>query len=131
MIISSLYFLFVNLIKNNYMKEMRFAYEYSEKMEHDKWQLEIPYIRFRPEWDVQICPPFSGAMVRFRVKYKKAEVSIYLDCYDALGCVGVPYWEVYPIDNDVDRIEMRNIDMLLKSIARSIKQQNKPPLPEI
>jgi hypothetical protein len=68
------------------MKSSMLPYEYSKEMEHEKWREQIPFINFPSDWTIQICPPFSGAVVRFRVKKDKAHVSIYLDCYDNLGC---------------------------------------------
>lgn len=97
---------------------------YSQIMEHSKWRKEIPYIQFPADWQVQICPPFAGAVVRFRIKKDKADVSIYLDCYDNLGCYEAPYWEVYPHEEDVYRCDMLDTESLLKAITRSIEQQN-------
>lgn len=105
------------------MKDYKIAFEYSEKMEHMKWVKEIPYINFKKEWAVQVSPPFSGAVVRFRVKYNNAEVSVYLDCYDRLGYYGSPYWEVYPHNDDVFRCDMLDTESLLKAIEESILEQ--------
>lgn len=74
--------------------------------------------------EVQISPPFSGAVVRFRVKKDKAEVSIYLDCYDRLGFYGEPYWEVHPHEGDVYRCDMADTESLLNAIKHSISEQN-------
>ena len=98
--------------------------KYSQIMEHSKWKKEIPYIQFPTDWKVQISPPFAGAVVRFRVKKDNAEVSIYLDCYDRLGCYGEPYWEVYPHQGDVYRCDMVDTESLLKAILESILEQN-------
>ena len=98
--------------------------EYSQIMEHSKWLKEIPYIQFPDDWQVQISPPFAGAVVRFRVIKDKAEVSIYLDCYDKLGCYGEPYWEVYPHEGDVYRCDMDDTKSLLNAIKHSILEQN-------
>ncbi len=97
---------------------------YEALMQHDKWLKEIPKISFPSEWQVQISPPFAGAVVRFRVFCGKAEVSIYLDCYDRIGHYGQPYWEVYPYDEDIFRCEMNDTESLLKAIATSIREQN-------
>jgi hypothetical protein len=94
-------------------------------LEHSKWQKEIPYIQFPADWQVQISPPFAGAVVRFRVKKDKAEVSIYLDCYDRLGCYGSPYWEVYPYKGDVGRCGIDEIDTLLSLISTSLEELEK------
>jgi len=44
------------------------------------------------------------------------EKSIYLDSHDRLGCVGEPYWEVYPCDGDTGRCLKAEIAELLKLI---------------
>ena len=89
--------------------------------EYDKWHKKIPYIKFPASWAVQICPPFLGAMVRFRVRdIHGREVSVFLDCYEVLGRFGgEPYWEVYPVcDGDIARFAMRDTDALIAEIAK-------------
>lgn len=99
-------------------------------MEYDRWCGEIPYINFPSDWEIKIIPPFYGAVVRFKVKKGDTDVSIYLDCYDHLGCVGKPYWEIYPVNGDVSRCAIQEVDYLLEAIALSIAQQNDPSLLE-
>ena len=106
------------------MKNYRLVYEYEEQMEHRKWMKEIPYIQFPADWKVQITPPFSGAVVRFRVRKDDIEVSIYLDCYDRLGCYGEPYWEVYPHKGDVFRCDMSDTESLLNAITHSLSERS-------
>ena len=67
------------------------CYNYSEVMEHDKWRSRIPEIPMREGWYVKVLPPTMGALCRIRIN----GYSIYLDCYDILGFVGKPYWEIY------------------------------------
>lgn len=99
------------------------VYEVERIMEYNKWCGEIPYIKFPTDWEVQIIPPFAGAVARFKIRKGDASVSIYLDCYDRLGCYGQPYWEVYPHHDDVFRCDMADTDSLLKAITESIEQQ--------
>lgn len=99
------------------------VYEVERIMEYAKWCGEIPHIKFPTDWEVQIIPPFAGAVARFKIRKGDANVSIYLDCYDRLGCYGQPYWEVYPHHDDVFRCDMADTDSLLKAIAESIEQQ--------
>jgi hypothetical protein len=106
------------------MKNYELILKYEEIMEHMKWAQEIPYISFPSDWEVKITPPRVGAVVRFRVKKGDAEVSIYLDCYDNLGCVGYPYWEVYPYEEDVFRCDMLDTESLLRAIGESISGQS-------
>lgn len=98
------------------------------KMEQErKWRERsqmVPGLSFDPSWSVRIIPPFAGADARFVVKSGKAEVSIYLDFDDRLGCVGQPYWEIYPMDGDCARYMIGETTELLDGIAESIRQQN-------
>ena len=106
------------------MKNYELISKYDQMMGHMKWAQEIPYISFPSDWEVQIIPPFLGALIRFRVKKGKAEVSIYLDCYNNLGSCGSPYWEVYPYEEDVFRCDMLDTESLLRAIGESISGQS-------
>ena len=91
-----------------------------------KWHGELPYIQFPSDWLVKAIPPFGGAVVRYNIKHKykpDSFVSVYLDCYDELGIVGEPYWEVYPIDDTCERCSMLEIDKLLELISTSLEEQ--------
>ena len=93
--------------------------EYSEEWE--KWRYEIPYIKFDKEWEIKVIPPFAGAIVRFIVRSGDSSISVYLDCYDKLGCFGEPYWEMYPHKNgDVYRVRMNNVEELVNQIRESL-----------
>lgn len=100
------------------------AYKYSDVMEHKKWLKEIPYIRFPSDWYIKVSPPFGGALVRFLIRKGDAEVSVYLDCYDMLGYVEEPYWEVYPYESGVYRCRMNDTESLIESIKQSIIEQH-------
>jgi len=88
--------------------------------EWDKWSKEIPFINFDKEWSIKIIPPFAGAIARFVVKDGENIISVYLDCYDNLGCFGSPYWEMYPRTyedyEDVYRTGMKDVDDLIENI---------------
>lgn len=89
-----------------------------------KWTTEIPAFNFPSDWNVHITPPFGGAVARFRVTKGEARVSIYLDCYDELGVVGEPYWEIYPsVDGDVGRYLMNETEEVIKGIHESLETQ--------
>lgn len=96
------------------------VYEAERIMEYMKWVNEIPNISFPSDYKVKIIPAFGGAVVRFRVEKNGKSVSVYLDCYDNLGCYGEPYWEVYPYDNDVFRCGMNNTKELMNAIDYSL-----------
>jgi hypothetical protein len=89
-----------------------------------KWREEVqtlPFISFPAEWQIQIIPPFSDAVVRFRVKLPSgSEKSIYLDKRNSLGywkTVGEGYWEVHPYRGDVGRCDTKDIPELLRMIG--------------
>lgn len=81
----------------------------------------IPFIKFKPDWEVKMVAPFGGAMARFMVKYNEKIVSVYLDFFDNLGCFGEPYWEVYPVNGDTARHAMADVDGLLESISEGLE----------
>ena len=97
-----------------------------KEMEYDRWYKEIPFIKFPASWEVKIVPPFRGAVVRFRVRNARGkEISVYLDCYDTLGCYGSPYWEIFPAaDNDIARYAMNDIDGLLKGLKAAMRRRS-------
>ncbi|NMC60979.1 MAG: hypothetical protein GYA51_16600 [Candidatus Methanofastidiosa archaeon] len=95
--------------------------------EYTKWANKIPAIKFPADWKVQIIPPFGGAIVRFTVERddSKNKISVYLDCYDRLGYVGHPYWELYPYKGDTYRCGMEDIDELLDIIEYALGNKRK------
>jgi hypothetical protein len=96
---------------------------YDNHMESQKWTKEIPYIKFPDDWKIKITPPFSGAVIRFQVKKDDFWVSVYLDCYDRLGYMEQPYWEIYPHNEDAFRCYMNETDELLRAIEESFEFQ--------
>jgi hypothetical protein len=90
---------------------------YDSAFETRSWVEKIPAIKFPQGWEVQIIPPFGGALCRFRVN---GIVSVYLDGYDLLGYCREPYWEVYPHEDDVFRCGMNEIDKLIEAIQESL-----------
>lgn len=96
----------------------------NEAFEWHKWMNEIPYLQFPSDWLVKAIPPFNTGIIRYWVTKPglKDRVSIYLDCYDTSGCVGQPYWEIYPIDGDCERFLMNETKELLDGIGRALKQ---------
>ena len=96
----------------------------------EKWREigeQIPYLTFPQEWEVQMFPPFGGAVVRFRARLKGAAdndknwVSVYLDFYDNLGFMNQPYWEAYPIGDDTARFLLNETKDLIETIDRQLK----------
>src|ERR1700679_2028173 len=89
-----------------------------------KWMHEIPFINFPSHWLVQVIPPFAAAVVRFQVRRKDMVgevISVYLDCYDMLGAMGKPYWEIYPsAGEDTERYPMEDIKGFLDGIERAL-----------
>ena len=108
----------------DYMERWDAISKYDKAMDSRGWISEIPYIKFPNDLEVQIIPPFTGAIVRFRVKHKDGDksLSVYLDGYDILGCCGKPYWEIYPYENDVFRCGMHDIDELVEKIQEELEQ---------
>lgn len=99
------------------------------EFEWRKWTKEIPSIPMNSNWVLAPIPPFGGAVARMLVKHKentKAKVSVYLDCYENLGCWDGPYWEIYPNqEDDVSRFDMQDVGKLSQAIEASLQAQIK------
>lgn len=93
-----------------------------KEYEYSKWRKEIPYIEIPQGYLIKPIPNFTGSVVRFLASNKEqtSSVSVYLDCYDELGIVGEPYWEVYPVEGDTERILMNNVEELIGVIKKAI-----------
>jgi len=108
-----------------YIDRIDASVKMSELFEWEKWNKEIPFIKFKSNWFVKIIPPDTGAVIRFRVSLNpdfEKSVSIYLDCYDALGSYGEPYWELYPYNDDTYRCEMNETKKLIDAIEVALKE---------
>ena len=82
-----------HFIDEEYMKRCDVKSLYDTTFETHQWADDIPPLRFKEEWEVQIIPPFGGALVRFLVSANDKLLSVYLDGYNMLGGVrGEIYW---------------------------------------
>jgi len=100
--------------------------EYMERLRVERaeewtdWMIKIPALKFSPDWEVKIIPPFGGAMVRFWIDKGENHISIYLDCHERLGCFGAPYWEIYPYQGDTYRCGIDEVDDLMEKISEAL-----------
>ena len=93
-----------------------------EQLEWRKWMKEIPEITLPPGYSFVPIPPYRGAIVRFLVRKNDRQVSVYLDCYDMLGFMQKPYWEIYPAkDGDTERYDMNDVEELVKGIVGALE----------
>ena len=92
-----------------------------------RWLEKIPYISFPENWKVKIIPPYLGMVCRFQVKDENGEwASVFLDGYDMFGTISdekEPYWEVYPIEEDIERFPMNDTDGLIESIKNEFNRR--------
>jgi len=102
------------------------SYEMAKLFEWGKWEKEIPYIPLKQGWKIKVIPPFGSVIVRFMISKDDVVVSVYLDCYDKMGCMDKkPYWEICPSeDGGCQRFWMNEVNELSDGINRSIKFQN-------
>jgi hypothetical protein len=109
------------------IKRMMSYIESAKLFEYDKWIESLPFIQFPAHWEVKVIPPFTGAIIRFRIREvnKPHEISVYFDGYDQLGSYGSPYWEIYPDTiGDVSRYSMYDTKNLLIGIQDSLDHYN-------
>lgn len=101
------------------------AIDWETKVEEALKKTPVPWIRFPADWEVQIVFPFCGAAVRFLVRRGNRQVSIYGDYFDCLGSQGEPYWEVYPVGDDVGRCAISDVRELLNMIRKALEGSRK------
>jgi hypothetical protein len=97
--------------------------KYNRDMAFRDLNNKMPYLQFPARWSIRMLWPFGGAAARFVVKKGDAEVSVYADFDDSLGCMGKPYWEIYPYDGDTWRCWINEGDELIKAISVAIGKQ--------
>jgi hypothetical protein len=113
---------------NGIHNRMLMSVKYNDAFESDKWRKLIPAFKIKPDWLIQIIPPFTGAIIRFRIQKEGFTdhqfISVYLDCYELLGYYGggSPYWKAYPVDDDTWRCAMDDIDCLMEGIEKGLQQ---------
>ena len=93
---------------------------YDRAFECLRWVEEIPYLKFKEGWEVKIIPPFGGATIRFCVKANDKSVSVYLDCYDQLGIMHEPYWEIYA-NGEIERFLFKEHERMMARIEEILR----------
>lgn len=105
---------------NDYMKRCDVKSLYDETFETREWAGNIPSLRFKEEWEVQIIPPFGGALIRFLVSANDKFLSVYLDGYNMLGGVrGEIYWEVFD-GEDIERFKIGESEQMMARIEEKL-----------
>ena len=89
--------------------------------EYRKWCKELPTFNFDKEWNVQIIPPFGGAIIRFCIEHNGKKVSVYFDAYAELGYMvdendePIPYFEYYD-GTDIYRYYLNESNQMMADI---------------
>ena len=97
--------------------------EVEDMFEWSKWHNEIPFMQLPEGYQFKVVPPSLQAIVRFIVKFKDREVSVYLDGYDKLVYVGKPYWEIYPNSfGDAERFLFGKEEEMIQAIKRILEE---------
>lgn len=93
-------------------------YKIEDKEKWRDWSGKIPAIQFPSDCKVKVIPPFAGAMARFLVCKNGKQVSVYLDCHDALGFMNnTPYYEIHPnLEGDCSRFYLDETEQMMKEI---------------
>lgn len=107
------------------MEDSLLAMKVDTIREYRKWCREIPALKFDPNWEIRIIPPFGGAIVRFTADYNGKHVSVYFDAYSELGYMydsndePIPYWEVFD-GNDCSRYLLGKEDEMMEHIKNTL-----------
>ena len=94
------------------------------------WITKIPSFTFPKGVSITPCPPFLGALARFRVVLTSdpdIDVSVYLDVNESLGFWGgKPYWEIYPDTHDDNmRFDLNDTPAVVKKIMASLSKRKR------
>ena len=114
-------------MRDYYIDLNRSKVEHNEKWR--EWCEKIPALRFDPDWDVKIVPPFGGAIARFTAAKGDRHVSVYLDVYSELGFMydnagdPIPYYEVYD-GGDTPRFYLNETDEMMEYIRSVLNGGN-------
>lgn len=99
-----------------------------DRYKDDSLIRDMPWITLPPGYSFKVTFPFAGAAARFRVcrtDNPENDISVYFDTKDVLGYFGAPYWEAYPIGDDVARFAMADTNGLVKAIVKQLKKRKK------
>lgn len=91
--------------------------------ESREWVSKIPYLSLPSDIEFKVIPPFAGAVCRFMCKKGSKTISVYLDCYDVLGCMSQPYWEIYPYKGDTYRCYLNETEELSEKIMEELNRE--------
>jgi len=91
---------------------------------NNEWVGKIPIIPFKKDWQIELNPPFNGALVRFNVMKNGKSISVFLDVDDSLGCMNEPYWEIYPYYQDTQRFLLYQVSDLVKAIDLELNRSD-------
>lgn len=109
----------------DYVNTLEKRYEVEAEEEWKKHMKTMPFVELKDGYSFKCMPPFAGAMFRFFIKHSETqkEFSIYFDEFERLGIYGGPYFEVYPIENDIFRSD--NIEDIMNAIYNEIDNLKK------
>lgn len=94
------------------------------------WCEAIPYLHFDSDWVVKVIPPFGGALSRFVVKKGNKSVSVYFEASCNLGWYAdkhgnpLPYFEIYPYENDVKRYGIDQTEQMIADIRKVLNGED-------
>jgi hypothetical protein len=108
------------MLNEDWKKRMDAQIAWDTNFEAREWVSKIPYLSFPSDVEYKAIPPFGGAVARFMVKKGDKTVSCYLDCYDNLGYMSQPYFEIYPYKGDTYRFYLNEADDLVEKIVEEL-----------
>lgn len=113
------------------LHQQRSDLEHAEDWHH--WTKNAPKLKFQSNWQVQIVPPWGGAMARMIIWDGDCKVSVFWDTIGRLGCMESPYYEIHPCrkGEDIERFLVNECDEMMHAIHLSLQNQKYPSLLEL
>lgn len=98
--------------------------KYAQDVLRRDWSKKMPKLRFPPEWEVCIQPPWALVDVRFVVWEGPHRVSVLFEIDDIPGNSNITGWKVWPMaDNEEERLWPDDAEGLMDAIRRSLDAQ--------
>ena len=102
---------------------IKIRYSVERKERWDAVTSVLPFIRFKHDWMIKICPPSGGVLIKFQIyrfdSHKDKFITVVLDFYGSLGN-DRPVWEIFPYKDDIMRLDFDDTTDLVAKIEDAL-----------